>query len=554
MHSRKIATACAVFAVSAVFTTSAGSAPAVQSAPRVAAQRKPFFGDLHLHTTFSFDSNAMLDNREVTPDLAYQFARGLPVTIFGRRIQRGRALDFLAVTDHTENLGLAYSLKDPASPLQQTEVARLLREVKDDGDAGYRATVEAYKREVDHGTFVKSWAEEIAAANRNYKPGEFTTFIGYEWASETLTNADPHPIHRNVIFSGANAPLPFTTFDSKDPEDLWTYLERSRAEYGDVLAIVNHPLGTPAFRLTTFAGKPFERAYADRRLLNEPLAEIANGADDHDSSVEASPQDRWLAFRFEDPKAVTGGVREALSQGLKVQARLGVNPFQFGVVGTSDNHTGLTSEEPLIIAPKPFSGAAFTFDSTYSSLTGVWAEENSRESIFAALRRREVFATSGPHIQLRFFGGWNYLSSLLSKRDWPERAYAQGTPMGGRLGPRPLGATSPRFIIWAQHAPEGAPLARAQVIKLSLSGDRYHEQLYDVALKPNRRGSDFVLVWEDPAFDPRSPAVYYLRVLEVETPRRRTLFGTDGRLIPGDWPATSQERAWSSPIWYVSDP
>jgi hypothetical protein len=323
---------------------------------------------------------------------------------------------------------------------------------------------------------------------------------------------------------------------------------------------VNHPTASQgeAFSWTTFIGKPIDRPYAERRALNEPLTEISNASFDHDSQPKASPQDAWLAFRTlgeTDAPGFGGNVRDGIGRSLEAQRRLGVNPFHLGVVVTSDNHVGQTSQDDIRLAPQPakFEGARDSFDEFHSSVTGVWAEHNTRESIFAALRRREVFAMTGLRISVRFFGGWALPPSLFTKSDWVKAAYAQGAPMGGTLSARPLEAKAPRFVVWARRAPEGEALERAQIVKLTLVGDKYRETLFEVAGKGDRCDDGFALVWEDPSFDPSALAVYYLRVLQEATPRRKTLFGSSPDLMPADWPATTQERSWSSPIWYCPE-
>jgi hypothetical protein len=534
-----------------------------------AARRRALYGDLHLHTAFSFDSYAMIGNTDVTPDVAYRFARGEPISVFGRTVRRRWALDFMAITDHPENLGSARTAHDPGSRFSRTPLGQRVARIGGDPKAALVAALENLRGEVDRETFLSSWQEEIDAANRHYKPGTFTTFIGYEWASQAVseTYETTRAIHRNVIFSGASAPLPFTTFESKDPEDLWSYLERTRADarYGDVLAITNHPTASQglAYAWENNRGTPIDRTYALRRALNEPLSEMANPGGDHESAREVSPDDRWLPFSRRWPRANViwpgGTIRDAWGRGLIAHHRFGANPFAFGIVGSTDSHTGLSiSQGASIEAPDTESAASSadakvwppTYDNVPGPLTGVWAEDNTREAIFAAFRRKEVFATSGPRIKLRLFGGWTYEASLFDKADWPKAAYAEGVAMGSDLPPRSGDARTPRFLIWAEKSPEGA-LAGAQMIKLSLVGDRYVEKIFDLTANQNTTGHSLRLFWEDPDFDAAVPAVYYVRVLETPTPLQGRVFNKNPQYdLPANVPRTTQERGWSSPVWY----
>jgi hypothetical protein len=543
-----------------------------------AGRRRALYGDLHLHTAFSFDSYAMIGNTDVTPDVAYRFARGEPIKVFGRTLRRRWPLDFMAITDHPENLGSARTAGDPASAFSRTPLGRRVAAIGGDPKSALVAALENLRGEVDRDTFLSSWQEEIDAANRHYKPGTFTTFIGYEWASQAVSESyeTTRAIHRNVIFSGGAAPLPFTTFESKDPEDLWSYLERTRAQaqYGDVLAITNHPTASQGlvYGWENNRGNPIDRTYATRRALNEPLSEMANPGGDHESAREVSPDDRWLPFRrrWTRPNAIWlgGTIRDAWGRGLEAYRRFGANPFGFGVVGSTDSHTGLSISQLSSIADadagadapnatsSPSSSAdakvwPATYDNVPGPLTGVWAEDNTREAIFAAFRRKETFATSGPRMKLRLFGGWTYRASLFAHADWPKAAYAEGVAMGGDLPPQPPGpedARTPRFLIWAEKSPEGNGLESAQMIKLSLVGDRYVETIFDLA---GAAGNSLSVVWEDPRFDPAVPAVYYLRVLEEPTPVRATVFDRNTQYgLPANFPRTTQERGWTSPIWY----
>lgn len=362
---------------------------------------------------------------------------------------------------------------------------------------------------------------------------------------------------------------------------------------------------------------PISEAYAQRRAANEPLMEIYQTKGSSETHLEISPTDEFAGFEkwdvvldFSKRSNPPGSyARDALGRGLIINKQTGANPFKFGFVGGSDLHTGLSeaaeqrslghsSYDPNVNPPskaeanetlhlrgipnmvsngsKPIH---FGIEFGGAGLTGVWAEQNTRPSIFAALRRRETFATSGTRLQLRFFGGWNYSSSTLSKSDWIKQAYATGVPMGSDLPSITSSKQAPTFLLWAAKDPDNANLDRVQIIKVWLDGDRYREKIFDAAWSGHRRlerssgklpavGSTVDLktasyrnsigaamlngAWRDPEFNPNQPAVYYARVLEIPTPRWTTYLAVRNQLpIPADRPATIQERAWSSPIWYV---
>jgi hypothetical protein len=469
-----------------------------------------------------------------------------------------------------------------------------------------------------------AWDLEMQAANANYAPGRFTSFIAYEWSS---MNQGKYNLHRNVIFAGDKAPLPFTSADSPRPEDLWSYLERNRAEGVQALAIPHNGnvSGGLMYDWNNSDGRPIDEQYAQRRAVNEPLTEIVQNKGQSDTIPELSPSDEFARFEIfdhllthpeETSKPHGSYIREAFGRGLVIQQRVGANPYKMGLVGGSDIHNGLSASDENAMAGGPFGIDPNTMlpdvetakhrlnilptpalideaaeaagrphmneDATIFSsagLTGVWAEHNTRESIFAALKRRETFATSGPRIRVRAFGGWGFDPALLRRSDWVGKAYAEGAPMGGDLPARTAAARAPSFVVQAMKAPESANLDRIQVIKVWLDGQDYREKVFDVALSGGRRvdprtgrappvGNTVDLktgryansigapllqtVWRDPEFDPSRPAVYYVRALEIPTPRWSTLLAIKRRLpLPPNRDATIQERAWGSPIWYT---
>ncbi|MBI4164533.1 MAG: DUF3604 domain-containing protein [Acidobacteria bacterium] len=609
--------------------TAAAPAYAQQSTPAVKVNplRDAYYGDLHLHTGYSFDAFAL--DSGITPDDAYRFARGESVNFFGKEVKCSTPpLDFLAVTDHAENIGVLNTLDDPNSPLSQSGFGRQVRKegIKVVGKivvqlfdgVKHLSSVADVKIETVNTAAQTAWQREIAFANRNYVPGKFTTFIGYEWTSQPgMQN-----LHRNVIFRGDKAPNPFTAYNSQRPEDLWGWLEKIRKQGYEALAIPHNANASNGlmFDWVDSAGKPIDQAYAEERVANEPLVEIVQQKGQSETHPSLSPNDEFSNFEImdferafrKDNSSKLGGsyVRDALGRGMEVAQRAGgVNPFKYGFVGASDIHTGLsessenaqaetyvkesvrqlterqkalsegTAEQLKAILPSETATFVNRYEMGSPGLTGVWAEENTRESIFAALRRKETFATSGTRLKLRFFGGWEYGSGLLKEVAWVKAAYSGGVPMGGDLPPQPTGKKAPKFAMWAVKDPNDANLDRLQVVKVWLDNGKHFEKVYDVALSNGRKvdpetgkapsvgntvdprtatytntigATELSAVWQDPQFDPKAPAVYYLRVLEIPTPRWSTIDAVKrGQPLPEGVPGTIQERGWSSPIWYT---
>jgi len=609
--------------VSAVALIAAAPALAQDPAP---AQRRAFFGELHLHTGLSFD--AWTFGSKVLPDQAYKFGRGdtvvVPAAQLGRQqglegkdiaVRRPWPLDFMAVTDHSEYLGAMHQLDDPTSVFSQTALGKQIVQL------GRRAFLQAAKLmnnpEVkDAAAAAHGWDVEMKAAQDNYQPGKFTTLLAYEWTS----GLGGRHLHRNVIFNADHAPPPFTANDSQKPEDLWGYLESVRKRGIDALAIPHNSNLSDGLTYDLSDGDkhPIDEAYALRRAMNEPLAEIVQNKGSSDTRPELSPNDEFANFEIMEriyageSKSATHGayIREAYGRGLEVQSKVGANPFKMGLVGASDFHNGLsTSDEaafaggPNGIDPKAIlpslaeakrvlqrdAGAIGVrpngqsendpLQSSSAGLTGVWAERNDRASIFAALKRKETWATSGSRIRLRMFGGWDYDARLMASPAWVATAYAKGVPMGGDLAARPAAAKAPKLALWAVKDPDGANLDRIQVIKVWLDGTAYKEKVFDAALSGGRKANpktgragpvgntvdlktgktantigaaELKTVWTDPEFNPRQAAVYYARVLQIPTPRWTTLLAIAEHLPLNDQvPATIQERGWSSPVWYT---
>ncbi len=595
-----------------------GAAPGGAPVP-LNPERDVYFGDLHVHTMLSMDAYYLFGTR-LGPEDAYRFARGEEVVFMGEPIRRRRPLDFMAVTDHGQIIGSSLAMEDPESALATSAVGREWRANRGRGlgdGAGYRA----WRAQAAGGVpgfdiapvSRSAWQRLIDAANAFYEPGRFTTFIGYEWTTDASRgDGSGGPIHRNVIFRGDTAPLPFSTLDSRRPEDLWSYLEehRSRGVEGLIIPHNGNMSNGIMYDWTDSDGRPIDEAYARRRLLNEPLSEIAQMKGQSEVHPALAPNDEFASFELFDqtfdgrrsqPEGST--IRDAYGRGMVIEGRTGVNPYRVGVIGASDYHSALTEEgEDVVYGSKSANGFAAGVEVSRphvesmfglgepdipaggtatgsGGLAGVWAQANTREAIYDALRRKETYATSGTRLRIRFFGGWAYADDLPEQADWLRAAYAGGAPMGGDLPARPDGAGAPRFAVQAVKDPDGANLDRAQIVKVWRDGDGYRDQVYDVALAGGRAAdpvtgavpavgdtvdlsnatytntigaTQLAAVWEDPAFDPDLPAVYYLRVIEIPTPRWSLFVALRfGWPHPSDRPLTIQERAWSSAIWYV---
>ena len=583
---------------------------AIAATPTELASTKVLFGDLHMHTGWSFD--AFIFKTTATPEDAYTFAKGGPLAHpAGGAYQLDRPLDFLAVTDHSEFAGVMPAMADPASPLSKLAFAKNVVSPNPmvNGQAfvifgnairtgnlslfeGQQA--EAYKVVSD------TWAKAIEIANRQNDPGKFTALVAYEW-----TAADTgREIHRNIIFRGSTAPLPFTSMDSNRPEDLWGYLETARSAGQSVLAIPHNPNLSDGgmFATTDSLGKPLTAAYAQTRLRNEPVVEITQTKGTSETHTTLSPNDEFAGFELFDSFPGTGApithlagsyVRDALKTGVALQDGDGFNPYRFGVVGGTDSHLAMSP-----VMEKNYFGTVGTRDGTaaarlnctfcspgsdfrkYSSsgLAALWARENTREAIFDALARKEAYATTGPRMQVRFFGGFGISAVHAGSDGWVEAAYRLGVPMGGSFNRSARIGSTPSFAIWALKDPEGANLDRLQIIKVWSRNGVSHEKIFDVALSDSRvvnvstgkappvgntvnvaaatytntiGAATLSANWSDPAFDPNAQAAYYVRALEIPTPRWSTYDAARLlRPVPADLPATIQERAFTSAIWY----
>lgn len=561
-------------------------------------ERSLFWGDLHIHTSLSTDAFTM--GVRALPDDAYTFAKGGEIEhAAGYGIRISRPLDFAAVTDHAEYLGVVRAL-NPDLPLSQRSLrTRLLNDGRLRNTIAYLRSVlgfdlKAVEVENAEGLSRRAWQQVIDAAERHYQPGRFTSFIGYEWSSMP----ESRNLHRNVIYRGSQVPeLPFSAVDSEDPRDLWTALERQRDAGMAVMAIPHNGnvSGGLMYDRVAFDGSALDADYAARRMANEPISEIFQVKGSSETHPQLSPEDAFAGFEiydqllsaksvFAEPRGAY--VRNALRTGIEFGHSEGFNPYRFGVIGSSDGHNASSPvEENNYHGKLPLldGSAAIRLGQTYflpderlgkhwsaAGLAAVWAEENTRESLFDAMVRKETYATSGPRIRLRFFGGWNYPGNLPERDDRIALAEHSGVPMGGELPAS--GARAPSFAVWASKDPEGANLDRIQIIKgwVDASGSS-HEKIYDVALSGDRQSGDepvgntvdvaearydnsigdtqLMAVWVDPDFDVDQQAFYYARVIEIPTPRWTTF---DARTLGVEAPAPAfiQERAVSSAIWY----
>jgi len=573
--------------------------------------REAYFGDLHLHTSYSLDAY-LVGSTKVDPDEAYRFAKGEMVRYLGAPVQRREALDFMAVTDHSELMGVANTLDDPNSAFSKSNVGKALRNDELGGWEGLGRWPSHAKPIAGVNTKALSqsaWQREMDAANRNNQPGKFTTFIAYEWTAEIGGDN----LHRNVIFEGSSAPNPFTSVDSNKPEDLWVWLERIHSDGFEALAIPHNPNASNGlmYDWVDSSGKAIDRAYAQRRQAHEPLSEISQTKGTSETHPLLSPTDEFADFEIFDFRSYGRGyesppagsyLRDALGRGLVLQEKLGINPFKYGFVGGSDLHSGLS-----VSAQADYKGTVWNDNigagtaskaeavralsevgqftdpaplrTTSGNLTGIWAESNTRRSLYEALRRRETFATTGTRLKIRFYGGWKIDRYIFEGNEWPRQAYATAVPMGADLPTRPETAKAPSFVVWAIKDPDGANLDRLQIVKVWEKDGRQHEDIYDAAWSGQRRpdprtgslpavgntvdlktgayqnsigATELKAVWVDRSFDVVCAAAYYVRVLEIPTPRWATLLAIKNELpLSTDAPTTVQQRGWSSPIWYA---
>ena len=559
----------------------------------------------------------------LSPEDAYRFALGEEVvSSTGVPARLNRPLDFLVVSDHAENLGLAPAIEASDPNLLKNEWGKAQHDLV---KSGLEGSLQAYENWMakngardnplaDMPEMMETyWKKIIEAAEKYNSPGRFTAFIGYEWTSMP----DGNNMHRNVIFRDggdkAEQVVPFSQYDSFDPEDLWDWMEAYEKKTGGRLLAIPHNGNLSnglLFDDQTYTGDPLSEAYAERRMNWEPIYEITQMKGDGEAHPMLSPDDEFADYDTWDggsfgPQAKTKEMlpkeyaREAWKRGLAYEKELGTNPFKFGVIGSTDAHTALSTaeednyfgkvtilepsadpirfEEVVAGRPAPEGHQSYASQIASAGLAAVWARENTREAIWDAMKRKEVFATTGTRIRVRIFGGFGFSEEDLVRSDFAEYGYEKGVPMGGDLK---QSDKAPSFLVRAVRDPDGANLDRIQMVKGWMDADgETHEQVYDLAVSGDRTIGDdgrckeavgntvnieeatydnsigtvaLDAHWTDPDFDPAQKAFYYVRVIEIPTPRWTTIdakvFGVE---LPDTVPPTTQERAYTSPIWYT---
>ena len=605
------------------------------------ANRNAYFGDLHVHTDYSFDAYAF--GTVATPYDAYRYAQGEPLQhASGFTVQLNQPLDFYAVTDHAMFLGAVKAAADTRTEFSRQPHVQGLHNINSPDNANIESTpqrVDAFTTflpdtlaKIGDGSLDQSvlndiaqsaWADIVQAAEKHNKPGEFTTFVAYEYTSSTDARGN---LHRNVIFRDADKlpSMPFSRFHSQNPEGLWDWMDGLREQGIESLAIPHNSNGSNGamFELVDWADNPIDDAYAEQRLRNEPLVELTQVKGTSETHPTLSDNDEWADFEimpyriattlYSEPKG--SYAREALLNGLKLEDAGIANAYKFGFVAASDTHNAAASLDedsyfskvgildangsrrgsvPLTAADAEVIKAAGRVevksinDREYatgayetwgaSGLTGVWAEENSREAIYKAFRRKETFATSGPRMKVRLFAGYAMDASMLEDADGLTRAYQQGVSMGSDL--LAGSGNAPQLLAWATRDPNSAALQRLQIVKGWTVDGEHNERVYDVACSDGGRvdptthrcpdngakvdistcaiseglgAGELKAAWTDPDFNPEHRAFYYVRALENPTCRWSTWDAVRAGVAPRpDLKTTIQERVWSSPIWYV---
>ena len=596
-------------------------APARNYSPNVDAQfpNRVYWGDTHLHTSYSTDAGMV--GCRLGPEEAYRFARGEEVlSSGGLRVKLSRPYDFLVVSDHAENLGLAPMIAKSDPILLKNATGRKWHDLVKAGKGfeafgdWVRSGSTTGKDPINSPEMMRAaWEDIVRAAEKFNDPGKFTAFIAYEWTSTPGGNN----LHRNVIFRDggqlASRVLPFSAYDSPDPEMLWKWMQSYEDKTGGRLLAIPHNgnvSGGMMWMAETMSGKPFDRAYAETRAKREPVVEVTQPKGTSETHPTLSPDDEFANFEIWDKSnlggntAVTKGMlpgsyaRAALKSGLALEDKLGANPFKFGLIGSTDAHTGLsTTEENNFFGKTPgtepgphrWEHAAIPamkpelitrgWELGASGLAAVWARENTRESIFDALERKEVYGTTGTRMTVRLFAGWDFAAEENARPDFVTEGYKRGVPMGGDLRDAPAGK-APTFLIRALRDPDGANLDRVQIIKgwLDAKGET-HERIYDVAVSDGRKieadgrcktpvgntvdvpaatyqntiGAPLLgAFWKDPNFNPKERAFYYVRVIEIPTPRWTAFDAKFYGIKMADYVRmTLQERAYTSPVWYT---
>jgi hypothetical protein len=575
------------------------------------------WGDTHLHTAVSVDAGTMC---RVGQEDAFRFARGEEIsTTYGLRAKLSRPLDFLVISDHAEMYGLMPQLLSGDPEILATKKGRKWYDALKSGDndkvfatameiVGSLSTKEAPIK--SEKAVRNAWQAYTALADKYNEPGRFSAIIGFEYTTMGGNN-----LHRNVLFRGnsivANRTVPYSQFDSQNPEDLWKHLAAFEKETGsEVLAIPHNGnlSNGRMFSVETFDGKPYSKELAELRARFEPIVEVTQIKGDSETHPALSPNDEFADYEKWDKANLNGTeakkpemfqyeyAREALKNGLLLGRKLGVNPFKFGMIGSTDAHTALAAveEENFFgkhsgVEPGPHRWEHVAIESPDPQYTvkgwqqaaagyaGVWATENTREAIFDAMKRKETYATTGPRMVVRFFGGWGFTAEDAQSRLPAGVGYAKGVPMGGDLR-KNEGGQAPNFLVAALKDAYSGNLDRIQIVKGWVDQDgKTHEKVYDVAWSGDRKpGADGKLpavgntvdvakatwkntigapelsaIWTDPEFDAALPSFYYARVIEIPTPRWTAYeCARFGVKMPATVPMTTQERAYTSPIWY----
>jgi hypothetical protein len=588
------------------------AAPGALVAQQRNVERNAYFGETHVHTSWSLDAFSM-GNTLTTPADAYKYFKGEPIKHpLGFEVKIDTPLDWAGVTDHSEYAGVVQLANEPGSAVSKIPAAQplILKEKTPAemtrvalyaiNDLVPRPPVKALMSPEIAGAV---WKRNVELANQANQPGKFTAFCSYEWTSMP-NNMN---LHRNIFFKDCAKvpPTPFSSLDSFHPVDLWNWMDGQRKAGNELLAISHNANLSDGRMFPTEVdtkGRPIDAAYAASRMRNEPLIEIKQLKGTSETHPLLSPNDEFASFELMSillgnppgriPHVVGSYARQALKDGLALQDSKGLNPYKFGFGAASDSHNtavpyrqdnffgGHTFTDGTIEARMSGTLVGGFFDARTegtAGLTGVWAEENTRASIFDAMQRKETFAVSGPHIKVRMFGGWEYTADVMADKDWVQTGYARGVPMGGDLPPAK--AKAPTFMVWATKDPTSGNLDRIQIVKGWTKNGQSFEKIFDVVWAGDRKpdkasgaiapiGSavdvanatytntigavELKTVWIDPEFDPSLHAFYYARVLEIPTPRWTTIQAKQlGIAAPDVVAATIQERAWGSPIWYT---
>ena len=572
-----------------------------------------YFGEQHLHTANSPDAFSF--GTRNLPDDSYRYCKGEAVkkSTGGEMVQRITPYDWCAVTDHAVFMGMFPLMLDDKNSLSKTPIGKLINagDKTHDAKKGEQAFEMIFESVSSGGTIPylmdkkvmrSAWDEQKAAANRHNDPGKFTTLIAFEWTSVPYNQN----LHHNVFFRDDKGPdTVFSSLDSVRREDLWTYQEVQRAMGHENFSIPHNSnlSNSLMFSPRTSSGIPIDKHWAERSQRNSVAVEIAQTKGTSETHPALSPDDDFAGFETSFKHLIGtsgevvskldhGYVRQALTDGVGFQEMLGANPWKLGIVAGADSHTAFSVNEE-----NNYTGSSGHLDSTpairlnnvmmvsgepglkwsTSGTTAVWAPENTRTAIFDGIKRKETYGTSGTLIRLRFFGGWGYAKDLVSQQDFVKKAYANGVPMGGDLPKK--ASKAPTFAVWALKDPQSGNLDRIQIIKGWYENGQPREQVYDVAWSDGRKmdtktgklppvgntvdinkatyentigDTQLSAVWTDPDFDPSLHAVYYVRAIEIPTPRWTTYDAAKlGVAPPKSVPATLQERAWSSPIWYT---